>query len=1040
MDLKIKGSAPSADSMQNDGAEKASSERPAGSEGGKNPSLGEREAPKDYRSQSGSPDGGSPPPDGEVTEEEFGEDSRVKDLKDSAVRAAHFLLGKVERFRKEHPRIFLSAIATVVLFSVVLPIFSIAGRSINLSSVVSAGERHYAAGEYREAMQKLDEAYDLSEGDSEVAYGLAKVHLQLGNHEEAKVYFGELIEAGWGGDTPHFWLHYAVSDLVARDFASMRENTRRALDIDQNYLPGHFLLGCVGRMGPGAEDEKTVAYSFQQAVKHAESESFQDADNVAAVAEDIHLAWKACYDLKKGLVGAVSYSLPFSEFGHVPSIDDKTGFAFPVSGFNNLYLIDMSEVAGEDLPIADYFHLTDAIYSIARKNDVGAEASLSRVENREGLLYGIAKAYMLARNRDFAAAAAIYRDIVDDHGESEMRLLTYANATWAASKGEYPEPRVIDSYEKILSLNPRNIVAINNLAFLYIYQGELEEAAELLEEGVEIGSSDIHIVTNKSILDIANGNLEAAEFNLYALATGLDNSPFVGEGLVRVLTAQNKISEAISVLRRLQNQNAGSPEISLQLVELFEKRNQPLLVISELASARVRYPESQKVAIALLFQYAKRGEKKKFLKLMGEIGSVDDYRVVLGRALVDGNDEEAEELFREAVAKAPTTSEKNRVLILWGRRLLDANLPAQQVAELLEGINNEEEFFPAIARSINYRIQANDPDLDDVEKSQLLGDIKNLLEETPLLASEAKVDLAWALFRLGDSEAAITVARGAVASASDAKTPLRLLEAAYKETGEAKKLEEVRKRVAVVDSGGNEERRAAATSSQGQDKNKRRKSWIKGADEDLSKQLDEALKEDDLDLAIEIYTELLSRKKTKTPALTYYNRGALYLKTAQFKEAVADFDEAIKLGGVNEKQYQAIYYNQAFALAKMSDFARSESQVRKALEISPDDGRMLFLLGSVQEKQGDLDGGAKTYGRIISLNPGVVIAYIRLAQIHRALRDPNKSVEVLREGIAINPKSPSLHKAIADSYVSIGDNEKAKEHLLIAKNLRQQQQ
>jgi Tfp pilus assembly protein PilF len=70
----------------------------------------------------------------------------------------------------------------------------------------------------------------------------------------------------------------------------------------------------------------------------------------------------------------------------------------------------------------------------------------------------------------------------------------------------------------------------------------------------------------------------------------------------------------------------------------------------------------------------------------------------------------------------------------------------------------------------------------------------------------------------------------------------------------------------------------------------------------------------------------------------------------------------------------------------------------------------------------------------------VVIAYIRLAQIHRALRDPNKSVEVLREGIAINPKSPSLHKAIADSYVSIGDNEKAKEHLLIAKNLRQQQQ
>ena len=129
----------------------------------------------------------------------------------------------------------------------------------------------------------------------------------------------------------------------------------------------------------------------------------------------------------------------FPNFKHVSSIDDKTGFAFPVSGFNNLYLIDarLSEVAREDLPLVDYFHLTDAIYSIARRNDVGAEASLSRVENKEGLLYGVAKGYMSVRKGDFDAAAAVYRDNLDRYGESEARLLTYANATWAAVGGRF---------------------------------------------------------------------------------------------------------------------------------------------------------------------------------------------------------------------------------------------------------------------------------------------------------------------------------------------------------------------------------------------------------------------------------------------------------------------------------------------------------------------------------------------------------------------------------------------------------------------------
>ena len=1046
MDLKIKGSTPSADSIRNDDAEKVSSERLVSSEQGKNLSLaGQGEAQKDQKAHFGPPGGGSPPPDGEASEEEFEENSRVKGLKKlkaSAVKIANLLRGHIERFRKEHPRILYSSIAAVVFVLVALPILSFIGRTIYFSSVVSAGEEHYAAGEYQEALQKLDKAYGLSEGDSEIAYGLAKTHLQLGRHEEARAYFGELIEAGWAEDSPHFWFHYAVGDLIARDFSGMREKVLQALDLDRNYLPGHFLLGCVDRMGPGADDLSVVAYSFQEAVKYAESEPFQDA-TAAAVAEDIRLAWKACYGLAEGLVSATSYPLPFSEFKHVSSIDDKTGFAFPVSGFNNLYLIDarLSEVAREDLPLVDYFHLTDAIYSIARRNDVGAEASLSRVENKEGLLYGVAKGYMSVRKGDFDAAAAVYRDNLDRYGESEARLLTYANATWAASGGDFPEKQVIDSYEKILSINPRNIVAINNLAFLHIYQGKLEEASELLEEGIKIGPSDIHVVTNRSIMDIAAGDLESAEFNLYALAKGITSSPFIGEGLVRVLTAQNKIPEAIAVMRRLERQNSGSPDISLQLAQLFEKRNQPLLVISELVGARQRYPESQEVATALLFQYAKQGERENFLRLMEEIGSADDYRVVLGRALIGGgNDEEVMELFREAVAKAPTTSEKNKVLILWGRRLLNANLPAQRVADLLVEIN-QERFFPAIARSIYYRIQANNPNLDDSEKLQLLEDIKSLLSETSFLVSEAKVDLAWALFKLGDFDVAITIASAAVVSAADAKSPLLLLEAIYEEKGEVEKLEEVRKRVAVVDSG-NEGGKAAAEkgSRERQGENKRRRSWIKGADEDLSKQLDEALKKDDLDVAIEIYTELLARKKTKTPALTYYNRGALYLKTSQFKEAVADFDEAIKLGGVNEKQYQAIYYNQAFALAKMSDYVRSESQVRKALEIAPNDGQMLFLLGSVQEKLQDFNGSAETYRRIISLNPGVVAAYVRLAQVHKAQRDPNKSIEVLRQGLAIKPKSPSLHQAIADSYVSIGDNQKAKEHLLIAKNLRQQQQ
>jgi tetratricopeptide (TPR) repeat protein len=93
---------------------------------------------------------------------------------------------------------------------------------------------------------------------------------------------------------------------------------------------------------------------------------------------------------------------------------------------------------------------------------------------------------------------------------------------------------------------------------------------------------------------------------------------------------------------------------------------------------------------------------------------------------------------------------------------------------------------------------------------------------------------------------------------------------------------------------------------------------------------------------------------------------------AQIREAQKDFSAA--LGGYDEllslsPNTPEILRRHAYALFELKDYARALADYQRLLELNPDDGWAHNGVGTVREKQGDLEGAVAAYSQAIAANP-----------------------------------------------------------------------
>lgn len=97
-------------------------------------------------------------------------------------------------------------------------------------------------------------------------------------------------------------------------------------------------------------------------------------------------------------------------------------------------------------------------------------------------------------------------------------------------------------------------------------------------------------------------------------------------------------------------------------------------------------------------------------------------------------------------------------------------------------------------------------------------------------------------------------------------------------------------------------------------------------------------------------------------AKVHHNIGVCYFRTGQLKEAVAEFNFAIRLSG---GRYRAAYYARGMAESGQEEWAAAERSIIRATELNPEDGEAWFDLAFVYLAKRDFDSAAAAFRKAV---------------------------------------------------------------------------
>ena len=139
----------------------------------------------------------------------------------------------------------------------------------------------------------------------------------------------------------------------------------------------------------------------------------------------------------------------------------------------------------------------------------------------------------------------------------------------------------------------------------------------------------------------------------------------------------------------------------------------------------------------------------------------------------------------------------------------------------------------------------------------------------------ARIDIAWVFLLLGETNQAISMLKNLLSGQAQSLEVLNLLDIAYLKKGATEESETTKKRIAAIEDSNakvdEESIKRQVTGNQnifvGERQNK------------LFKKINKYVSEGNYTRAIALYTDLLKQKtRMRSPASTYQNRGALYIK------------------------------------------------------------------------------------------------------------------------------------------------------------------
>ena len=143
-------------------------------------------------------------------------------------------------------------------------------------------------------------------------------------------------------------------------------------------------------------------------------------------------------------------------------------------------------------------------------------------------------------------------------------------------------------------------------------------------------------------------------------------------------------------------------------------------------------------------------------------------------------------------------------------------------------------------------------------------------------------------------------------------------------------------------------------------------------------------------------------------AFAHFQLAYAYTALKRVDDAQAEYEKCVSL---DPKMAEA-YLNLGILLLQ-KDPAQAVPPLRKAVELLPSQSRPRDLLGTAQERSGDLKGAAESFEGASNLDPNDSDSLIHLSEVYLKLNRPADAEKKFRAVLPLEPKSPEALQGLA---------------------------
>lgn len=177
--------------------------------------------------------------------------------------------------------------------------------------------------------------------------------------------------------------------------------------------------------------------------------------------------------------------------------------------------------------------------------------------------------------------------------------------------------------------------------------------------------------------------------------------------------------------------------------------------------------------------------------------------------------------------------------------------------------------------------------------------------------------------------------------------------------------------------------------------------------------------------AIEIFTKIIVLKCTKL-SLAYNNRGFMLNEIENYKGAISDFENAIKIDTFNHEAYA----NESTSYNMLDNSAKATFLIDKAIQLSPNNYQYYRLKGDIKYSEEKYDSAIINYKKSISLKSNYLELYTLIAKLYEEI---NKVAMKNANGNATSKNNDLDEQSFANSFYSNRDSAEAILTLLISR-------